>query len=95
MMKRITFLLIVVLGGLAFTSGHPHYDEAPIFVTEIPPGYRDWRLISVAQEGGSQRHSRHSGQRRCDQSLPRWQASVSGRRDHCPRLMEIRFVGRK
>jgi len=52
MMKRITFLLIVVLGGLAFTSGHPHYDEAPIFVTEIPPGYRDWRLISVAQEGG-------------------------------------------
>ena len=30
-MKRITFLLIVVLGGLAFTSGRAHYDETPIF----------------------------------------------------------------
>ena len=51
-MKRITLLLIAVLGGLAFTSGHAHYDGTSIFVTEIPPGYRDWRLISVAQEGG-------------------------------------------
>jgi hypothetical protein len=25
----------------------------PIFVTQIPPGYRDWRLISVAREEGS------------------------------------------
>jgi hypothetical protein len=24
----------------------------PIFVTRIPPGYRDWRLISVAREEG-------------------------------------------
>ena len=54
-MKRITLLLIAaasVLGVLAFTSGHAHYDGTPIFVTEIPRGYRDWRLISVAQEGG-------------------------------------------
>lgn len=27
--------------------------SSPIFVTEIPPGYRDWRLISVAHEEGS------------------------------------------
>jgi hypothetical protein len=27
--------------------------DPPIFVTEIPPGYRDWRLISVAQEKGN------------------------------------------
>lgn len=26
--------------------------RAPIFVTEIPAGYRDWRLISVAREEG-------------------------------------------
>ena len=26
---------------------------APLFVTKIPPGYRDWRLISVAHEEGS------------------------------------------
>ena len=50
-MIRIT-LLLSVLGVLAFTSGHAHDDGAPIFVTETPPGYRDWRLISVAQENG-------------------------------------------
>jgi hypothetical protein len=27
--------------------------SAPIFVTEIPAGYRDWKLISVAHEEGS------------------------------------------
>jgi hypothetical protein len=27
-------------------------EGSPIFVTEIPPGYRDWRLISVAHEEG-------------------------------------------
>jgi hypothetical protein len=26
--------------------------NTPIFVTEIPPGYRDWKLISVAREEG-------------------------------------------
>jgi hypothetical protein len=28
-------------------------EETPIFVTEIPPGYRDWRLVSVAREEGA------------------------------------------
>ena len=28
-------------------------ESSPIFVTNIPPGYRDWRLISVAHEEGS------------------------------------------
>ena len=27
-------------------------EAAPIFVTEIPPGYRDWKLVSVAHEEG-------------------------------------------
>jgi hypothetical protein len=27
-------------------------ESSPIFVTNIPPGYRDWRLISVAHEEG-------------------------------------------
>jgi cytochrome P460 len=58
-MKRITFLLIAVatLAGAAvftaITSRHATAQEAvPIFVTEIPAGYRDWRLISVAHEEG-------------------------------------------
>ena len=28
-------------------------DGSPIFVTEIPPGYRDWKVVSVAQEKGN------------------------------------------
>jgi len=28
-------------------------ESSPIFVTEIPAGYRDWRLISVAHEEGN------------------------------------------
>ena len=57
-MKRITFLLVAVAtlaGVVRFTAtasrnvdGH----EAPIFVTTIPAGYRDWRLVSVAHEEG-------------------------------------------
>ncbi len=57
-MKRITFLPVVVVtvvGVVAFMtprSEHANGDAAPIFVTQIPPGYRDWRLISVAHEEG-------------------------------------------
>jgi hypothetical protein len=55
---RITFLLLAVatLAGIpAFTApASLHADEgaAPIFVTKIPPGYRDWKLVSVAHEEG-------------------------------------------
>ena len=58
-MKRITFLLVAVatvVGGIAFTvsaSRHADQEAAPIFVTKIPPGYRDWKLISVAHEEGN------------------------------------------
>ena len=58
-MKRITFLLLAVAtlaGVVPFTvpaSLHADEEAAPIFVTKIPPGYRDWRLISVAREEGS------------------------------------------
>jgi len=54
-MKRFAFLLVVVgtLAGvaasLALASG---YAAAPIVGGTLPPGYRDWRLISVAHEEG-------------------------------------------
>ena len=58
-MKRIIFLLVAVAtlaGVIAFkarASRHSATQEAaPIFVTEIPPGYRDWKLVSVAHEEG-------------------------------------------
>jgi hypothetical protein len=57
-MKRITFLLFAVAtlaGVFAFAapaSQRADQEAVPIFVTKIPPGYRDWRLISVAREEG-------------------------------------------
>jgi hypothetical protein len=57
-MKRISFSLVAVAtlaGVVAFTataSRHADDKGSPIFVTKIPPGYRDWRLISVAHEKG-------------------------------------------
>jgi Cytochrome P460 len=57
-MKGIALLLAAVAtmaGVVAFTapaSGHPDEEAAPIFGVKIPPGYRDWKLISVTQEEG-------------------------------------------
>jgi len=51
---RIAFLLIAVaavsavVGHMALVSGQADKAAAAVFVTTIPPGYRDWRLISVA-----------------------------------------------
>jgi hypothetical protein len=58
-MKRIAYLLftVVTLTGAvmyrAHASGHADGATAPIFGIKIPPGYRDWRLISVAHEAGN------------------------------------------
>jgi len=58
-MRRIGFVLVAVaaLAGivtyLAPASGKADGEAAPIFGVKIPPGYRDWRLISVAHEEGN------------------------------------------
>ena len=58
-MRRIAFLLVgiaTVAGVIAFTStasGHASEEAAPVFGIKIPPGYRDWKLISVAHEAGN------------------------------------------
>src|ERR1700692_2230294 len=57
-MRGITYLLgavvalTVVVVYKAHPSGHADGEAAPIFGVKIPPGYRDWRLISVAHEEG-------------------------------------------
>jgi len=57
-MTRIPYLLAaaaILPGVVAFTttpSLHVRQASAPISVTNIPIGYRDWRLISVAREEG-------------------------------------------
>jgi len=43
-------------GGIndkAFGAQFDIPDGLPVFVAEIPPGYRDWKLISVAHEKGN------------------------------------------
>jgi hypothetical protein len=59
MMQRITWLLVtvaMVAGGIAATnpaSGRAAGEAAPIFGIKVFPGYRDWKLISVAHEEGN------------------------------------------
>ena len=58
-MRRIVFVLVAVValaGVVAYmapASGQADGEAAPIFGVKIPPGYRDWRLISVAHEEGN------------------------------------------
>ena len=58
-MKRIMLALIPLLAvaGVVACIG-PAYGQAdrkagPVFLDKIPPGYRDWKLISVAHEEGN------------------------------------------
>jgi hypothetical protein len=57
-MKRIVFLLVAVAAvaavvvSLGAVSGQADEAASPIYGVTIPPGYRDWRLISVTHEEG-------------------------------------------
>jgi hypothetical protein len=42
-----------IIASAPFTAGGADSEGSPIFGVKIPPGYRDWRLISVAHEEGS------------------------------------------
>jgi len=48
---------LATLGGVvafrAPASGQTDAEAAPSYGVKIPPGYRDWRLISVAHEEGN------------------------------------------
>ena len=58
-MKAIAYLSAAVLAltgvlvCVAQVSGRADGEAAPIFGIKIPPGYRDWRVISVAHEAGN------------------------------------------
>jgi hypothetical protein len=56
-LSTLSLAALVMLSGIApfiWTTDLQAEDgaTAPIFVTEIPPGYRDWKLVSVAREEG-------------------------------------------
>jgi hypothetical protein len=58
-MKGLAYLLVAVVAMtgvvvyMAHASGRSNEDADPIFGIKIPPGYRDWKLISVAHEEGN------------------------------------------
>ncbi len=58
-MKGFAYLwvAVVVLTGvmvyMAHASGRSDGEADPVFGITIPPGYRDWKLISVAHEEGN------------------------------------------
>jgi Cytochrome P460 len=58
-MRRFAYLLfaVVALAGvvvyMAHASGRSDGEADPVFGITIPPGYRDWKLISVAHEAGN------------------------------------------
>lgn len=57
-MKRTALFLLAataLVNVVAFTaaaSRRTAQPEGPVFVTDIPPGYRDWKVVSVAHEAG-------------------------------------------
>lgn len=57
-MQRVLTLVFAVvaavaIASLAVTGIYADDQAAPIFGIKIPPGYRDWKLISVAHEEGN------------------------------------------
>ncbi|HKA31802.1 MAG TPA: cytochrome P460 family protein [Candidatus Binatia bacterium] len=58
-MRRIVCLLIAIAAAagvaisIAAVSAPTDGEAVPIFGIKIPPGYRDWKLISVAHEEGN------------------------------------------
>jgi Cytochrome P460 len=58
-MKRIAFVLVAVAAlaratlSMAPATGQSDGEAVPLFGIKMPPGYRDWRVISVAHEEGN------------------------------------------
>jgi hypothetical protein len=58
-MTRFTLLVLAVFAAVYLAvsffpaSGHAAGETEPAYVTQIPPGYRDWAVISVAHEEGN------------------------------------------
>jgi Cytochrome P460 len=55
-MKRTVFWLIIVAtvaGIVTFVAPGTGNADQEIYVTRIPAGYRDWKLVSVAHEEGN------------------------------------------
>ncbi len=101
-MKGITLLLVAVVilaGIIAFTapaSLHADDSAAPIFVTKIPSGYRDWKLISVSHEAGNLNSiGAVLGNDVAIKAYREGKLPIPGRHDHCRFALRSRAVGGK
>jgi hypothetical protein len=58
-MKRIALwvaavaTVAAVIASMSAVAGRADDQAVPIFGIKIPPGYRDWRLVSIAHEEGT------------------------------------------
>ena len=50
-MKRVAILLMLAAAAVPL-AGNAGEETAPVFGIKIYPGYRDWKLVSVAHEEG-------------------------------------------
>jgi len=96
-MKRMALLLIafaagsVIMGLASPAAGHVDDEAAPIFGIKIPPGYRDWPVVSVAHEEGTLNDLRAVlGNEGSDQGLSGRKASVPGRHNHYAAGLDLR-----
>jgi cytochrome P460 len=56
--KRTAFFLTAIvtlatIASMVAASGQDSGHAAPVLITKMPPGYRDWRWVSVAHEAGN------------------------------------------
>jgi len=58
-MKGLAYFLVAVIAlagapvQIGRASGDADGEASPIFGIKVPPGYRDWRVVSVAHEAGN------------------------------------------
>ena len=101
-MKRIAFLVVVVatvagvVASMAPASGRADDEAVPIFGIKIPPGYRDWKLISVAhEEGNLNSFAAVLGNDVAIKAYREGKLPVPGRHNHCRFALWPRPVGGK
>ena len=95
-MSRMVFVLVagIALAGVVASmppaSGQADGEAAPVFGVTIPPGYRDWRFISVAHEAGNLNDScRFFSQRRSGAEWAGGQLRPARRECHGIRLRRL------
>ncbi len=53
--STLALSVVIAVGAFAYlisVSGRANEGSAPVYVTELPAGYRDWKVVSVAHEEG-------------------------------------------